>query len=106
MPKEIFSVTSGELDTSTLVYTGACFISGIFIGTDGTNPATVTVYDNTAGSGKKICPPIVVAGATGYGGRNVIPMCKADNGIYVSLSGTGAKVSIEYVTGLNVAKFN
>ena len=90
------SVGSGEITSSAQVYTGKCFLSSVLVITDGTNAATVIVYDNTSAAGKKL-GEWVVAGATQYGGRNWTFPVRATNGIYCSISGTGASAIVEYV---------
>lgn len=105
MSKGVYSKTTGELSSSQLIYSGACYCSAIQIKTDGTNNATVTLYDNTSASGKKVFPTWVVAGASLIGGRNIIPMVQIDNGLYIEISGTNAKASVEYVLTSNIVHF-
>lgn len=90
------SISTGEKTSSALIRTGACALCSVLVITDGTNAATVIVYDNTAASGKVVAE-FVVAGATGYGGRNWIFPVAMDNGIYLAISGTGASAVVEYL---------
>jgi hypothetical protein len=90
------SVGSGELTSSAQVKTGKCFLSAVLVITDGTNAATVILYDNTSAAGKKLWEG-VVAGATQYGGRNWTFPVRVETGIYCSISGTGASAIVEYV---------
>lgn len=104
MGKLIYATNSGEITSSQLVYAGACLISKIKVLTDGSNNATIIVYDNTEGSGKVIDKTIVAA-AIRYGGGNIIPPEKCDNGIYVTISGTGASVIISYILNTNIMNY-
>lgn len=92
-----FDASSGtkELTASGQAVTGGCWITGLQIVTDGTNAATVTLYDGTGTSGKKI-GTFWLPGAL-YGDRYqwTFPR-RCESGIYLSLSGTGASAIIEY----------
>ena len=104
MGKKLYAINSGELTESQLVYSGACLISKIKINSDGTNAASVVVYDNTSGSGKKI-DTTIIPGESRYGGGNIIPPEKIDTGIYVEISGTGATVTLSYILSTNVMNY-
>jgi hypothetical protein len=68
-------------------------LCGVLIIADGTNPATITLYNNKQeASGEYLWPPITVAAGEYYGGAMFPFLVLADQGIYVSVSGTGAKV--------------
>ena len=90
---------SGEKSLSSLIYTGKCLLTGIKIVTNGTNDATVEIYDNTEASGTKV-DKFVVSGDENYGGaiygKSPIMM---STGIYVTLSGTGANFFVFYFMG-------
>jgi hypothetical protein len=92
-------LSSDAITTDTLLVTvkapqsvGLC---GIFLVADGTNAASVTVYDNTSATGKKLRTLTVAAGE--YYGGFVLPTCiKASTGLYVDV-GTNTTVFIDYV---------
>lgn len=88
------SISSGEQTTTKCVITGPCKMSGLGIITDGTNTAKVIIDDSTDGSGTVNWEQSVV-GANHYGGRNWTDPLEFDNGIYVTVSGTGASYFIE-----------
>ena len=90
------SISSGEITSSQIVKSGAGAISAITIITDGTNKATIILYDNTEASGKKIWEGSV-AGTSEYGGRNFVFPVKFDNGLYCAITGTGASSIVEYI---------
>ena len=89
------SISSGVLNTDTLVFTGRNRINAITVLTDGTNAATVDIRDGTTVSGTiKLTGKCV--------GANLInhlifenPVV-VENGIYVDLTGTGATCIVYY----------
>ncbi len=88
-------VSSGELTSSQLLFNGRHTLNAVQVITDGTNPATVIIYDNTAASGKKLFES-VVAGANNSGFFSWDCGVQCQNGIYVSVSGTGASCIVYY----------
>ena len=92
------STASGRKDASALIYTGATLLTGVKVVTNGTDNVTVVVYDNTEGSGK-VVDEWTVTGSENYGGTNYgkSPVI-IDNGIYVTVSGTGGKYYVFYFT--------
>lgn len=83
------SISTGVLNADTLIWTGKNRINAITVITDGTNAATVDLYDNTAGSGK-----IAVKGrCVGNALMNHIIFENPilfENGVYADVTGTGA----------------
>ena len=81
-------------NTSDALITGGCgFFHGIIVHTDGTNAATVKVYDNTAATGSKLVSYLVVPTsatnrifALSFSTREE---CTYDNGIYVDITCAG-----------------
>lgn len=68
-------------------------LCGVIVLADGTNAATITLYDNNeAASGTMLWPPVVVAAGERYGGAAFPFIVFAEKGIYVKVEGTGAKV--------------
>lgn len=93
---ERLAESTGELTESQLIKNGFGVLTSILIITDGTNAATAMLFDNTAGSGKKL-GEWTVPGASQYGGRNWIFAPKFGVGLYLTLSGTGASAIVEYI---------
>lgn len=89
-------VCSGEQSSTATVKTGECLLAGVKVFTDGTNDATVVVYDNTAASGK-VVDKYKVTGTENYGGTiyGKAPI-EISNGIHVTVSGTGASYLVNY----------
>ncbi len=51
------AVHSISVTSSGIVYPGRCYFHGFYVGgMDGTNDATVTIYDNVAASGNPLVP--------------------------------------------------
>ncbi len=83
--------SSGTYSTSRAFSYGRCIFYGIVGSTDGTNSVTLNVYDNSAGSGKELIPPLVIVGSDYYGGF-VSPiglLVETDIYIKITTSGTG-----------------
>ena len=88
---------SGLLQSSAVVSSKPVAITSFEVLTDGSNAATVTVYDNaTTGSGTVISK-IVCTGAANFCGQTWDVPRYCSNGIYVSISGTGAGAIVEYL---------
>ena len=90
--------TTDRLGTSREIFRGSGFLYGCLVETDGTNNATLTIYDNTTNTGK-IMRKIIVPGANYYGGFELPVGLKCSNGIYATISGTGAHYWITYGSG-------
>lgn len=89
------SISSGVLNADTLIFTGRNRINALTVLTDGTNAATVDLYDNTSAANK-----IAVKGKCL--GLNLInhiifenPVIM-ENGIYADVTGTGATFIVYY----------
>jgi hypothetical protein len=77
---------------SAAIITTSGFCGGITVITDGTNTATVDIYDNaSAASGTKIIPTWYVTSSSTNRAQtyNIFPPVKVNNGIYVNLSVAG-----------------
>lgn len=89
------SISTGVLNADTLIFTGRNRVNAITVLTDGTNSATVELYDNTTNTGSK----------------NVVGKCLGanlinhfifenpvlfENGIYADVTGTGATYIVFY----------
>lgn len=89
------SQSSGVLNANTLVFNGRQRINALTVFTDGTNDATVSLYDNTAASGKIAVKGLCV-------GANKINHIIFENpvfmqdGLYAAVSGTGATFIVYY----------
>jgi hypothetical protein len=82
--------TSGLLAAgTTTVYSGKGTLNAITVISDGTNAVTLTVYDNTAGSGTVLAKALV-SGAVGVYHMPFPTHVRCDNGITVVLAGTGS----------------
>ena len=86
--------SSGELDATASVVAGPCALASVLVITDGTNDGKVVIDDSTDGSGT-VKYETTVVGANNYGGRNWTFPVEFTDGIYVTLSGTGATFIVE-----------
>jgi len=90
---------SGEITASQTIYSGSGFLTALMVYTDGTNDATVTLYDCKTGALGKVLVKLPIAGANDYGGRiwSERAFRSFSDGIYAVVSGTGASAIVEYL---------
>ena len=88
-------IPSGSKSSSAAITSTASTFCGIAVFTDGSHDAVFSVYDNTTGAGTVVFGPATLVGSSNLGGivGVSIPM---QNGIYVSISGTGATYIVYY----------
>lgn len=94
------ATSSGLKSSSAVIAARPARLLGLQVLADGTNAATVIIYDNaSAASGTILAKVIVDATLTAQDAR--IPLCgvAANNGIYASISGTGAECIVHYSLG-------
>lgn len=89
------SISSGLQTADTLIFQGKNRINAITLITDGTNPASVLVYDNTSAAGT------VIAKVSAAGAQNTVHVVfekpvKAELGLYADVTGTGAGYIVFY----------
>lgn len=94
------ATSSGLKSADAAISTISGRLLGLYLIADGTNAATLTVYDNaSAASGTVLCKISIPAGQT-YNdshlpGEGVV----VNNGIYADVSGTGAQYIVHYSIG-------
>jgi hypothetical protein len=87
-------ISSGLLNAGTTqVATGKSILSGVMVVSDSTNPATVTVYDNTVASGT-VLAKLTATVTTGANSLALTTPIRADNGLCVVVSGTGTPQAV------------
>lgn len=84
---------SDLLNASALILGRSCKLKGVSINTDGSHDAVLTIYDGLTATGK-VSAKITVLAADKHG--KVDFNVEMNNGIYVSLSGTGATYNCYY----------
>lgn len=89
------SVSSGVLSADTLLFTGRNRINALTIFTDGTNAATVALYDNTSAA-SKIAVQGKCLGASLVNHIIFENPVYVENGIYADVTGTGASFIVFY----------
>ena len=91
------SSSSTLLTASAVVCKLPAHLTSVQVVTDGTNPATVIVYDSpTAASGNVLCQ-MLVPGAAGNANIAFNSFLVANQGLYCSISGTGAKAIVGFI---------
>lgn len=78
------------------VATGKAGLVSVIVHGDGTNAASLIIYDNTAASGTKVFQALLLATETVRQFFFPHPV-KAEIGLFADVSGTGASYSIYYV---------
>lgn len=89
-------LSTGLITSSAVVSTHKDYLNGLLVVTDGTNTATVIVYDNASAASGTILAKLVVAGASNTSSFLPVRGIQASNGLYVSISGTGAAAQVLY----------
>lgn len=91
-------ISSGSNTASALILSDTGSICGIAVSTDGTNAQTFDVYDNTAGSGKKLIPTWVVTTSSTDRTQTYWFMYPVSftTGLYVNVSGSGSVAYVVY----------
>jgi hypothetical protein len=79
-----------------LVATGKAGLGAVLVTGDGANVATVTIWDNTAGSGTKIFEAVLPITQRSAFFSFPHPV-RCDIGMYLDVTGTGATASVYYV---------
>jgi hypothetical protein len=74
------------LTADAAAVTGAGYIYGIVIVTDGSNAPTFAVYDNTSATGTKIVPDLVLEATPRVQTLSLDPAVAFSNGVYVDLT--------------------
>jgi len=90
------SISSGLLTASGVVSAYKNYLNGLVAQADGTNVATVIIYDNpSAASGTVIAKVVIPAGSRT---QEILfdKAIRADTGLYASISGTGAEATVYF----------
>jgi hypothetical protein len=87
--------TSGELTADATVTTGTALLCKVHVMSSGSSTATAVIYDNTAGSGKKIRTLTAAASDTDGTTESWSPGVAALNGLYVTIS--NGYVVVDYI---------
>ena len=87
--------SSGEITSSSAAASVPAKLGGLLILTDGTNDATVILYDAASATGTKLWEAKVPA-SDEYGGCMFPEPIEAMIGIWAELSGTGASCIVYY----------
>lgn len=89
--------SSGLITSDTQICTGTgCRLCAVEVITDGTNAATCATYNGTTNSGVKLFSGGPVAGVSRFGGVIYTTPVRANKGIFVDITGTGAGCIVSY----------
>ena len=90
-------VASGEKTSSALLDTGPGLFCGVVINTDGSNDATIILYDSLTAANTKIHEQVILA-ADVTGGFVPWPPIAYTTGLYLSIAGTGASAIVNSIS--------
>lgn len=91
------SECTGLLDADGVIIDTSGVLVDVIVYTDGVNAATVIIYDNASAASGKVLAKVIVAGAENFGGEVSI-FTGVENGLYLDISGTGAKALVRYIS--------
>ena len=89
------AMSSGVKTSDTAIATGRSLLTGILLLTDGTNNASIIIYDAASATGTVLFK-LAVPGAGNFGGATFEIPIRAQIGIYADVTGTGASYIIYY----------
>lgn len=92
------SITSDLKTTAAVIAVGRSRVNAVTVLTDGTNAATVILYDNASAASGKVLAKVIVPGANRTEHVVFFNPIVAENGVFASVSGTGAEY-IVYIGG-------
>lgn len=89
-------ISSGLQSASTSIYTGRGTLNAVTVISDGTNAATVTIYDNAIAASGNVLSVVTISG--GMDGQTVAwnLAVRCLNGLYCSVAGTGCQAIVYY----------
>lgn len=94
------STSSGLKSSSAVISALPGRLTGLQVQTDGTNAATVTIYDSASAASGLVLAKFSVLGASLAGDAHLPEGgIVANQGIYASISGTGATCIVTYQAG-------
>lgn len=88
---------SGKKTSTATIKSGPCGLASVLLYTNGSNDASLVIYDNTEASGTIIREVYATAadGKGPFGNANIQLRC--NYGIHAVLTGTGASYIIDYL---------
>lgn len=96
MSHPYFKSLVGQTTSVANIFTGKAGLGAVLLTGDGTNVPTIDIYDNTAGSGTKIFTATLPITTRSQFFHFAHPV-RADIGLSVVITGTGAIWSIYYL---------
>jgi hypothetical protein len=89
------SRSSGLLGAgTTVVNAGPNTLSGVVVISDSVNPATITVYDNASAASGTVLARLTATTNTGANSMAMVTPVRAENGLVVQITGTGAPTGL------------
>lgn len=79
---------------TTVISTGPNTLSGVVVISDSINPATITVFDNASTASGTVLARLTATTNTGANSMAMITPVRAENGLVVQITGTGAPTGL------------
>ena len=93
-----FNCSSSGLKTDdALIASGIKQLCGIMVITNGSNDATIILYDSGTGANGTVLFKATIASAANFGGATFTNVIRTTKGIYADVTGTGAAYIVYYV---------
>lgn len=84
---------TATLTADSAAVTGAGWLYGVVIVTDGTNAPTIAIYDNTSATGTKLVPDMVLAATPRVQTLSLDPALAFSTGAYVDITLGGGTIA-------------
>lgn len=88
--------TLAQVGAGLAILTNPGVLHSDVVTTDGTNDVECIVYDNASAATGDVKAHVKVPGANQMGGESTI-LTGCQNGIFITLTGTGSKVIVRYI---------
>ena len=89
--------SSGFLSADSLICDAPCVLTGVQLYSDGTNAATLILYDSQNADGKIVYKAACLTNASNSDHRDWVHPIKCNDGLYADITGTNAGYIVEYI---------
>jgi hypothetical protein len=90
------SLSTDLLTASAVVSDHKDYLNAVVVNADGTNIATVIVYDNASAASGKVLAKVVVPASSRTQSIVFNRGVQSSNGLYISIAGIGAEAQVYY----------
>ncbi len=90
------ATTSGRQTSGAAICARPCLLKSVILEADGTNAASVILYDNASAAAGTVLAKVLIPAAGSYALFSSEDGVVALNGIYADVTGTGAAYIVHY----------